>query len=414
MKSKKFLAIALILIAALVSFTACSSSSTTTSDSTSYAGQGTAVEGTTIKIGVFQPTTGENGGGGYLEVLGTRYANEMYKTVTIDGVEYTIELVEVDNQSDKTAAVTAAQNLISSGVVAVAGSYGSGVCIAAGQTFLDAVVPAVACSATNPQVTLGNDMYFRMCFLDPFQGTVGANYAAEEGMLKAATIAQNGDDYSTGLVAYFTDAYTALGGEIVSAQTYQTNESDFKAILTAIKEADPDVIYCPSSVQTAPLVMQQARALGIDAVFIGTDTWDNQIIVDTAGADAEGMIFTTMFDENDTENAVAVEFVQGYKAWVNADADRLVHNGNSDQASAMCALGYDAYMAIYNALASLDGQGLETITSGDIREALVSVEFDGVTGAMAFDENGDAIKDTAYIKTVEDGAFKFLKTQVAK
>ena len=412
MKSKKLLAIALVLVAALVTFTACSSGKK--DEPASYAGKGTVVDGDTIKIGVFQPTTGENGAGGYLEVLGTRYAHSLNDKVTIDGKEYKIELVEVDNQSDKTAAVTAAQSLISSGVSAVAGSYGSSVAIAAGQTFADAFVPAVACSATNPQVTLGNDFYFRVCFLDPFQGTVGASYAMEEGYKKAATIVQNGDDYSTGLVEYFTQAYTGQGGEVVSAQTYQTNESDFKAILTSIKEANPDVIYCPSSVQTAPLIMQQARALGITAPFLGTDTWDNANIITTAGKDAEGMVFTTMFDENDTTNAVAVEFVKGYKAWVNADKDNLLHNGGDDSVSAMAALGYDTYMTIYNAMKSLDGKGLEKIASGDIRDAIAAVQLDGVTGKLVFDENGDAAKDTAYIKTVENGAFKFLRTQVAK
>ena len=128
----------------------------------------------TIKIGVFEPTTGENGGGGMQEVLGIRYAHEQKPTVEINGVTYKIELEEVDNQSDKSAAVTAAQSLISKGVVAVLGSYGSGVAIAAGDTFKGAGVPAVGCSCTNPQVTSGNDFYFRVCFLDPFQGTVMA------------------------------------------------------------------------------------------------------------------------------------------------------------------------------------------------------------------------------------------------
>ena len=134
-------------------------------------GSGAAAAGT-LKIGVFEPATGENGAGGQQEVLGIRYAQSLKPTVTIGGKTYNIQLVEVDNQSDKAAAVTAAQSLINNGVIGVLGSYGSGVSIAAGSTFATAKIPAVGCSCTNPQVTAGNDYYFRVCFLDPFQGTV--------------------------------------------------------------------------------------------------------------------------------------------------------------------------------------------------------------------------------------------------
>lgn len=123
-----------------------------------------------IVIGVFEPLTGENGGGGYQEVLGMRYANKVYPTVKINGETYNVRLVEADNKSDKTEAVTAAQSLISSGASVILGSYGSGVSIAAGDIFLDNKVPAIGASCTNPQVTLGNDYYYRVCFLDPFQG----------------------------------------------------------------------------------------------------------------------------------------------------------------------------------------------------------------------------------------------------
>ena len=166
-------------------------------------GGGGATTENIIKVGVFEPVTGENGGGGFQEVLGIRYANTIYPTVEIDGETYTIQLVEVDNKSDKTEAVTAAQRLISEGVSVVIGSYGSGVSIAAGDIFAEGKVPAVGASCTNPQVTAGNDYYFRVCFLDPFQGTVMANYAIQNGAKTAAVITQLGDDYSSGLGAFF-------------------------------------------------------------------------------------------------------------------------------------------------------------------------------------------------------------------
>ena len=404
---KKFIALALASVMAF-SLAACGGGG---SDAPAVAG--TAISGDTIKIGVFEPTTGENGGGGMQEVLGIRYANTVAPTVDINGTTYNIELVEVDNQSDKTAAVTAAQSLISSGVVGVIGSYGSGVSIAAGQTFAEAGVPAIGCSCTNPQVTLGNDFYFRTCFLDPFQGTVMASYAAvDQGYKTAAVISQNGDDYSTGLAAYFKQAFEGeFGGTIVADETYQTNESDFNAILTSVKESGAETVFIPSSIATATLILPQAQANGVTAQIIASDTWENESIVMAAGSAAEGVVFSTFFDENDESTPMAKDFVNGFKAYLNEDAQRITLNGGTDGVAAVSALGYDAYMTMVAALASLDGVEGD-LTSVNLRDALVGVNFDGVTGNITFDENGDANKDAAYLKKVEGGKFVFVKKQL--
>lgn len=411
---KKFLALALASVMTL-SLAACGSNGDAATDGNggvAAAAGGTPISGDTIKIGVFEPTTGENGGGGFQEVLGVRYANQVAPTVDINGTTYNIELVEVDNQSDKTAAVTAAQSLISSGVIGVLGSYGSGVSIAAGQTFAEAQVPAIGCSCTNPQVTLGNDFYFRTCFLDPFQGTVMASYAKDQGYTTAAIISQNGDDYSTGLAAFFKQAFGADGGTIVAEETYQTNESDFNAILTSVKASNAECVFIPSSIATATLILPQAAAIGLDAQIIASDTWENESIIAAAGAAAEGVAFSTFFDENDDSNPVAKEFVTGFKAYLNSDPANITGNGGTDGVAAVSALGYDAYMCMYEALKALDGTEGE-LTSVNVRDALVNVNYDGVTGNITFDENGDANKSIAYIKEVKDGKFVFVKTQEA-
>ncbi len=358
--------------------------------------QPAASGGNVIKVGVFEPQTGENGGGGLQEVYGIRYANQERPTVTVGGTEYTIQLVEADNKSDKTEAVTAAQSLISEGVVGVLGSYGSGVSIAAGEIFKEAQVPAIGCSCTNPQVTEGNDYYFRVCFLDPFQGTVMANFAKEEGAQTAAVITQLGDDYSSGLGAFFKSAFSSFG-EIVAEEQFQTNQTDFKASLTNIKDKNPEVIFAPSSIATAPLIIKQARELGITCPIMAGDTWENATIIENVGEYTQDIYLSTFFDEDGVDEA-GTAFITGFKEY-------LTTNGQSDIIPAVSALGYDAYNVLIDAIEAAD-----SVEPTAIRDALTTVETTGVTGAISFNENGDANKDMAFIKTVEDGSFKFLKT----
>lgn len=351
-----------------------------------------------IKIGVFEPQTGENGGGGFQEVLGMRYANQQYPTVKIGEEEYKIELVEVDNKSDKTEAVSAAQKLVSEKVSVVLGSYGSGVSIAAGPNFENAKIPAIGASCTNPQVTLGNQFYFRVCYLDPFQGTVMANYAFQNGAKKAAVLTQLGDDYSSGLGSFFANAFKELGGEVVAEEQFQTNQTDFKAVLTNIKAADPDFIFAPSSITTAPLIITQARELGIDAVIGAGDTWENATIIENAKEKAEGIVLSTFFDEADPANDEAAKFIEGFKKY-------LVENKQDEIIPAVSALGYDSYLCAVKAI-----EAAGSTDTQKIRDALATLSVDGVTGKITFDENGDANKDMAFIKTVKDGKFEFLTT----
>jgi branched-chain amino acid transport system substrate-binding protein len=392
MKLKKVFAITLAACLSASMVAGCSTGSS------SSASGGAKV----IKIGVFEPTTGENGGGGLQELLGMRYANETHPTVKIGGEEYKVELVEVDNKSDKTEAVNAAQKLVSEKVSVVLGSYGSGVSIAAGQIFADAKIPAIGASCTNPQVTQGNDFYFRVCFLDPFQGTVMANYANDQGAKTAAVITQLGDDYSSGLGSFFKTAFSGLGGNIVSEEQFQTNQTDFKAILTNIKAQNPDIIFAPSSITTAPLIIKQARELGITATIAAGDTWENSTIIENAGTSAEGVVLSTFFDEAEPANEEAASFISGFKAY-------LKEKKQDEIIPAVSALGYDSYLCAIKAI--------ETAGSADgsaIRDALKGVSIDGVTGSISFDENGDAKKDMAFIKTIENGKFKFLTTTTVK
>lgn len=226
---RKLLAITLVLILALPALAL---------------GESSPTKGT-IVVGIYEPASGDNGAGGKQETLGVRYAHSLYPTVELSDGVYDVKLVEVDNQSSNDKAPSAAQQLVSEGASIVLGSYGSSVSIAAADIFAQSGLVAIAISATNPQVTLGNPLYYRICYLDPFQGTVLAEFAVEElGAKKAYTLAQLGNDYDVGLVNYFSSAFEASGGTVLG-ETFPEGTSDFTAYLTKAKNEGADVIFSP-------------------------------------------------------------------------------------------------------------------------------------------------------------------------
>lgn len=400
MKSAKLVALGLAA-AMTASLAACGASSTPAAGSSSGKSGGNV-----IRIGVFEPTTGENGGGGFQEVLGMRYANETHKTVKIGDTEYTIELDEVDNKSDKTEAVSAANKLVGDKVSVVLGSYGSGVSIAAGQIFADAKIPAIGASCTNPQVTQGNDYYFRVCFLDPFQGTVHANYAYKEmGATKAYTLAMLGSDYDQGLVYYFSEAFKGLGGEVVS-EDFPEGNANFVSYINNAMADGADVIFCPVSTNYAQLIIEAAAAQGFKGAILGTDTVDNNMVLESTKGKDVRLLVTTFYQEGGSP-----EFDAGIKQWLNENPDMMTNNGGNDVVAGVTAMGYDAY---FTALAAI--KAADSTDPAKILEALPGVHYEGVTGVVEFDEIGDAKRDAAYIKEAnpETGAWEFVAVQTVE
>ena len=359
-----------------------------------------------IRIGVFEPSTGDNGAGGKQEILGIEYANSLAPTVTIGGEEYTVELVIEDNQSLTDKAISAAQSLVSKNVSVVLGSYGSGVSMAGGDVFAEAGVPAIGVSCTNPNVTLLCDYYWRICFLDPFQGTVMANFAKELGATKAYVLTMLGEDYGVGLGKYFVDAFQKLGGETVE-ENFTEGNGDFAAFINNAVNSGCDVIFAPCATTYAALIIEQAAAQGVTFPLLAGDTWENSAILDAAKGKDIKVYCSTFFDEND-DSAAAADFVAGYKAWLNADSGKKTNNGGNDIVAAVSALGFDAYNVALAAITAADSADPAAIAA-----ALPAVTYEGVTGAISFDENGDARKDMAYIKYAnpETGVFDFVKTQ---
>lgn len=358
----------------------------------------------TVKIGVYEPASGDNGAGGKQETLGMYYANSIAPTVEIGGVEYDVALEPADNESSNDKAPSAANDLVSKGVSIVLGSYGSGVSIAASDIFKEAGIPAVGVTCTNPQVTLGNTHYFRICFLDPFQGTVLANFASETfGAKKAYVLTKLGDDYSTGLGFYFTQAFEALGGEVVKGEFPEGN-SDFTSYITSAKNEGCDVFFTPTSTEAAALTIEQAATQGLEIPLLAGDTWDSNVILNAAKGKNVQIYVTTFYQEGGN-----AEFDEGMKEFINSDATNLANNGGDDTIAAVSAMGYDAYFV---ALEALKAAG--STDPAAVNEALWGVTYDGVSGHIEFDqENGDAVRNAAFVKVAntETGAWDFVGEQ---
>lgn len=356
-----------------------------------------------LKIGIFEPASGANGAGGKQESLGIKYANSVQPTVEIDGETYKVELVEVDNQSADDKASTAASELVNKGVSVVLGSYGSSVSIAASPVFKEAGIPAIGITCTNTQVTEGNRHYFRICFLDPFQGAVLANYAWDQGIRTAYTLAELGNAYDLGLASSFKTAFEKLGGKVI-ADNFPANQADFTSYITNAKSSGAEAIFSPTSISYAQLIIEAVATQNAGIPIYAGDTWDSNVILDAAKGKDVTINITTFYQEGGNK-----EFDDGFKKWLNADAANLTNNGGNDIVSAVSAMGYDAYFVALEA-----AKKAKSTEPAKIMEALWGVEYKGVTGDIKFDgTNGDADRKVAYIKAADTktGQWVFVKEQ---
>lgn len=378
MKFKKLLSVMAVSALAMGLFTGCG-------------GEEKAADQNVVKVGVFLPLTGDNAAGGELELRGIKLANQLHPEV----LGKKVELVVADNKSDKAEAASVAARLIEKDKVsAIVGSYGSSLSMAAGNIVKENKVPAVGTSCTNPQVTANNDYYFRACFIDPFQGKVMAEYAHQNGFKKVAIVQEVSNDYSVGLAKFFREEFVKLTGDensIVDVANYQTGDKDFTAILTNIKALNPDAVFAPGNFTESALLVKQARQLGIDAQFMGGDTWETQEFIDVGGKDVEGVALSTAFDREKASTEEAKKFLDAYTKEYNGEP------------SALTAMAYDAYLI---AVSGIEKAGTATDTV-KIRDAIAATkDLECVTGMTTLDENGDPIKGVV-IKTVKDGKFTF-------
>ena len=401
MKKLSAFLLSLVMVAGLLA--GCGGGDKAATSDSSAPADSAASANKVVKIGVFEPQTGDNGAGGKQEILVMQYANYVQPTVEIGGETYDVQLEIVDNRTSAENGPSAAAELVNRGVSVVLGSYGSGVSMAGGAIFEEAGIPAIGVTCTNPQVTADCSVYYRICFLDPFQGTVLANYAYNElGVTTAYVLGMLGSDYDQGLVYYFTEAFEALGGTVV-AESFPEGTANFVSYINNAKSAGAGVIFAPVSINYAQLIVEAADAQGFDGALLGSDTWDSNKVIESAKGKDVSAYVTTFYQEGGNE-----EFDTGIKEWINANADAKTNNGGNDMIAAVTAMGYDAY---FTALEALKAAG--STDPAAVLEALPGVSYEGVSGLIEFDDIGDAVRDSAFIKTAntETGAWDFVKVQ---
>ena len=379
---KKIVALLLVLCM-MLSLVACGSGE-----------KAAANEEKVVKIGVFEPSSGDSASGGKKEILGMQFANAECPTVEVNGETYKVELVYADNGSSTDKAPSAASDLVSAEVSVVLGSYGSGVSMAGGPKFEEAGIPAIGVTCTNPNVTAGNSYYFRICFLDNFQADVLANFAMDKFDAKVAyCLGESGNEYDQGLIAFFKQVFEAAGGTVIT-DSFPTGNADFNSYLNKAKSENADVIFTPVSIAYAVQIMSQAASLGIEAPFLGSDTLDDNMVLEATKGTNLQLFVSTFYQEGG-----APEFDNGIKEYINNNAEALAANGGNDTISAVTAMGYDAYYVALEAIKAADSADAAAIMA-----ALPAVTYTGVSGSIAFDEVGDAVRDTAYIKTADTAA----------
>jgi branched-chain amino acid transport system substrate-binding protein len=356
-------------------------------------GSGNNNAGSVIKVGEYASLTGKEAAFGQSSHMGTALAvDDLNAAGGMLGNQ--IQLITEDDESQAGQPSTDVRKLVSDdGVVAVLGEVASSRSLEAAPVCQQNQIPMISPSSTNPKVTQVGDYIFRVCFIDPFQGTVMANFATKTLHLKtAAVLTDVTSDYSEGLAKFFKDSFTANGGTIVAEQNYSGGDKDFSAQLTALKAANPDAIFIPGYYTEVGLIALQARQLGITVPLFGGDGWDGKPLISIGGQALEGTYFSDHFSPYDT-NILVQSFVKEFEAKYNSTPD------------AMAALGYDSAMILGDAV-----KRAGTTDGPKVRDALAATKnFPGVTGIISIDADRNASKPAVIIE-IKNGQYNYLQT----
>jgi branched-chain amino acid transport system substrate-binding protein len=353
-----------------------------------------AKQSDSIKVGEYASLTGKEAGFGQTSHHGVMLAlEEINAAGGVLGKK--LELAYEDNQTKSGESATAVKKLISRDkVIALIGEVSSSRSLEAAPIAQAAKIPMIAPAATNPKVTQVGDYIFRVCFIDPFQGTVMAKFAKDDlKAKKVAILSSVSNAYSLGLAKYFRETFTAGGGEVVSEKNFSEGDKDFRAQLTAVKSAGVDAVFVPSYYTEAALIVRQARDLGITVPFFGGDGWEDEQLLKIGGEALNGCYYSTHFSAENTDPAVA-KFVQKYKTrW------------NGEVPGAFSALGYDSIYVLADAL-----KRAGSTEGAKLRDALAATkDVPGASGITTLDKDRNASKPATII-AIKDGKMVFNKT----
>jgi branched-chain amino acid transport system substrate-binding protein len=352
------------------------------------AGCGSSAKSDTIKVGGNFEQTGGNATFGKAAMNGAQLVFDKFNTAGgLNGKK--IEFIPMDNKSDATESTSVVTKLIQEdGVVAVLGATTSGNTLASVQIADDNKIPMIASSATNPDVTVNpkngetRPYIYRACFIDPFQGTVMANFATQKLNAKTAAIyVDNAAPYSKGLAKFFKEAFEKNGGTIIAEEGYMTKDQDFRATLTKTRGKKPDVIYVPGYYQEVGLIAKQARELGLKQPMMGGDGWDSADLVKIAGADALNNGFFSNHYSSEQPEPIVQNFVKEYKAKFGQVPD------------SMAVLGYDAALMYIEALKKAGTEDPEKV-----KAALDTIDVQLVTGKISLDDQHNPKKGAAILE----------------
>ena len=357
---------------------------------------GTTSSGDTIKVGVYGDLTGQTASFGQSTKNGVQLAvDEINAAGGVNGKK--IELIVEDDQGTPEKAKTVISKLISQDKVqAVIGEVASSNSLAAAPVAQEAKIPMISPSSTNPQVTEKGDYISRVCFIDPFQGSVMAKFAANT--LKAKTAAVFGDvnsDYSKGLTQFFEQEFTKLGGKVVAKESYTQQDPDFKGQLTKIRQLNPDVIYIPGYYGQVGIIAKQARELGMNQPLLGGDGWDSPDLWKLGGDALKNAYISNHYSAENPAPEIQ-NFVKNYTAKFGAAPDSLA------------ALAYDAAKVLADAIKRAGGAG----DSAKLKDAInATKDFAGVTGAITLDSNRNAVKPAVVLElNPSQSKFNFKET----
>lgn len=342
-----------------------------------------------IHIGGLAPLTGNVSIYGVSANKGAQLA---FEEINADGgilgkqVQYDVE----DEQGDNTEAVNAYNKLVSEGIVALLGDITSGPTEAVASLSVDDNMPMITPTGTQLSLTEGRANVFRICYTDPYQGEVLAQFAADNlGVKTVGVMKNNSSDYSQGVADAFEAKAQELGLEVVAVESYGEEDVDFNVQLTNMVSKAPEVLLISDYYEKAAMVASQAREIGVEATFVGPDGWDGvveQIDKSQLGV-VEGALFANHYSLDDESEKIQ-NFINAYK------------EKHGENPSAFSALAYDAAYLFKEAMEKAGSTENQAVV-----DAIKGIEFDGVTGKFTYDENNNPVKAVSIIK-ITNGEYK--------